>query len=136
MTVTIYHNPRCSKSRNTLALLRENSTEPDIVEYLKGALTRDRLTTLAGKLDIPLRDALRTGEAAYRDLGLADPKWSEAELIDFVVAHPILLNRPIVETPDAATLCRPEEKALDLLKPSQSDRPKKRSSSGAPHAKT
>ena len=136
MKVTIYHNPRCSKSRNTLALLREYGTEPDIVEYLNGALTRDSLSALVGKLDVPLRDALRTGEAPYRDLGLADPNWSEAELVDFVVAHPILLNRPIVETQTAATVCRPEEKALGLLKASQSCQPGAQPPSGTPHAKT
>lgn len=115
MTVTIYHNPRCSKSRNTLALLRENGTEPEIVEYLKGALTKQRLTDLIDKIGVPVRDLLRTGEAAYKENKLSDEKWSQDDLIDFVVANPILLNRPIVETPAGATLCRPEELALDLL---------------------
>lgn len=115
MTVTIYHNPRCSKSRNTLALLRENGTEPEIVEYLKGALTQKRLTGLIEKTGVPVRDLLRANEAVYKENKLSDEKWSQDDLIDFVVANPILLNRPIVENSSAATLCRPEELALDLL---------------------
>lgn len=115
MTVTIYHNPRCSKSRNTLALLRENGTEPEIVEYLKGALTRQRLTNLIDKIGVPIRDLLRTGEAVYKENKLSDEKWSQDDLIDLIVANPILLNRPIVENSSAATLCRPEELALGLI---------------------
>lgn len=115
MTVTIYHNPRCSKSRNTLNLIRQSGTEPEIVEYLKGSLSRDRLEALLAKLDIPVRDALRRNEAPYKDHDLSDPKWSDSDLIDFVVEHPILLNRPIVETEDRARLCRPEDLVYSLL---------------------
>lgn len=115
MTVTIYHNPRCSKSRNTLDLIRQSGTEPEIVEYLKGALSRDRLEALLTKLDVPLRDVLRPNEAPYKEHGLGDPKWSDTDLIDLVVAHPILLNRPIVETKKHAVLCRPEDIVHRLL---------------------
>jgi len=115
MTITIYHNPRCSKSRNTLGLIRESGTEPEIVEYLKGALTRERLEALLAKMDTPLRDLLRSNETPYKDHDLGDPKWSDSDLIDHVVEHPILLNRPIVETRDRAKLCRPEDIVHSLL---------------------
>ena len=123
MTVTIYHNPRCSKSRNTLALLREHGTEPEIVEYLKDSLTRDRLLALVGKSGVPFLDLLRSNETIYKELGLADAERSDAELADIVLEHPILLNRPIVETPTAAKLCRPEKLALDLLDAPQTSNP-------------
>lgn len=117
MTITIYHNSRCSKSRNTLDLIRQSGTEPEIVEYLKGELSQDRLVALLAKMDVPLRDLLRSGEAPYKDHDLGNPKWTDAELIDFVAKHPILLNRPIVETDERAELCRPEDLVHGLLAP-------------------
>lgn len=115
MRVTIYHNPGCSNSRGTLAILREHGIAPKIVEYLKTPLTRDELRALIAKLDIPVRDLLREKEAAYAQLDLADPAKSDDELLDAIVAHPILMNRPIVVTPLGARLCRPPEKVLEIL---------------------
>jgi len=115
MTVTIYHNPRCSKSRTVLALIRGAGIEPELVEYLKGGLTRERLTRLVARMGVPIRDLLRKTEAPYRDLNLKDLKHTEDALIGFVVEHPILLNRPIVDAPKGARLCRPEDIVLDLI---------------------
>lgn len=115
MTVTIYHNPACGTSRNVLAMIRQTGVEPEVIEYLKNPPSRARLVELIKAMGIRVRDLLREKEASYAELGLADPKWSDDELIDFMLAHPILMNRPIVVTPKGARLCRPAEKVLDLL---------------------
>lgn len=115
MTVTIYHNPACSNSRNALAMIRQNGGEPEVIEYLKTPPSRARLTELIAALGIPPRALLRDKETAYAELGLADPKWSDDDLIDFMIAHPILIQRPIVVSPKGVRLCRPPELVLDLL---------------------
>jgi arsenate reductase (glutaredoxin) len=115
MTVTIYHNPDCGTSRNTLAMIRASGEEPVVIEYLKTPPGRERLLELIAAMAIPVRGLLREKGTPYADLGLADPKWSDAQLIDFMLAHPILINRPIVETPRGTRLCRPSEKVLDIL---------------------
>ena len=121
MTVTIYHNPACGTSRNTLAMIRQSGEEPEVIEYLKTPPSRARLVELIAALGISPRALLREKGTPYAELGLADPKWSDDELIDFMLAHPILINRPIVVTPKGVRLCRPSELVLDLLdKPVQS----------------
>jgi arsenate reductase len=115
MTVTIYHNPACGTSRNTLAMIRASGEEPTVIEYLKHPPSRARLQELARKMDLPLRALLREKGTPYVQLGLGDPKWSDDQLLDLMMAHPILINRPIVETPKGARLCRPSEAVLDLL---------------------
>ena len=115
MSVTIYHNPSCGTSRNTLAMIRQSGEEPQIIEYLKTPPDRARLLELIGALGISVRGLLREKGTPYADLGLADPKWSDDELLDFMQAHPILINRPIVVTPKGTRLCRPSEAVLDLL---------------------
>jgi arsenate reductase len=115
MTVTIYHNPACGTSRNTLAMIRASGEEPTVIEYLKHPPSRARLQELARKMELPLRALLREKGTPYVQLGLGDPKWSDDQLLDFMMAHPILINRPIVETPKGARLCRPSEAVLDLL---------------------
>src|SRR5579863_8447608 len=115
MSVTIYHNPSCGTSRNTLAMIRASGEEPEIIEYLKTPPDRARLIALIQAMGISARALLREKGTPYAELGLADPKWSDDELIDFMLAHPILINRPIVETPRGVRLCRPSEKVLDLL---------------------
>jgi arsenate reductase (glutaredoxin) len=115
MTVTIYHNPDCGTSRNTLAMIRQSGEEPVVIEYLRHPPDRARLVELINAMGIPVRALLREKGTPYAELGLGDPKWSDAELIDFMLAHPILINRPIVETPSGTRLCRPSETVLDLL---------------------
>ena len=115
MTITIYHNPNCGTSRNTLAMIRQSGEEPVVIEYLKNPPSRARLVELIAAMGIPVRALLREKGTPYAELGLADPKWSDDELIDFMVAHPILINRPIVVTPKGVRLCRPSEQVLDLL---------------------
>jgi len=116
MTVTIYHNPNCSTSRNTLGLIRNTGEEPVIVEYLKTPLTKDQLRALLGKLGISARDLLRAKEKLAGELGLTDPAVSDEALLDAMAAHPILMNRPVVVTEKGAKLCRPEsEIVLDIL---------------------
>jgi len=115
MTITIYHNPNCATSRNTLAMIRQSGEEPVVIEYLKNPPSRERLKELIAAMGIPVRALLREKGTPYAELGLADPKWSEGQLLDFMVAHPILINRPIVVTPKGARLCRPSETVLDLL---------------------
>jgi arsenate reductase len=114
---TIYHNPACGTSRNTLALLREHGDEPQIVEYLKTPPSRETLQALLAQLGVPVRAVLRRKGTPYDELGLDDPAWSAAQLIDFIVQHPILLERPIVVTPRGARLCRPAERVLEILPP-------------------
>lgn len=115
MTVTIYHNPDCGTSRNTLAMILASGEEPVVVEYLKDPLSRPRLEGLLSAMGIPARALLRQKGTPFQALGLSDPKWSEADLVDFMLAHPILINRPIVETPKGTRLCRPSELVLALL---------------------
>jgi len=115
MSVTIYHNPGCGTSRNTLAMIRQSGEDPEIIEYLKNPPGRARLAELIAAMGIPVRALLREKGTPYAELGLADPKWSDGELIDFMLLHPILINRPIVVTPKGVRLCRPSEKVFDLL---------------------
>ena len=115
MTVTIFHNPACGTSRNTLAMIRQSGEEPEIVEYLKNPPSRARLVELIAAMGIPPRALLREKGTPYAKLGLGEARWSDDEIIDFMLAHPLLINRPIVVTPKGARLCRPSEKVLDLL---------------------
>ena len=115
MNVTIYHNPSCGTSRNTLAMIRQSGEEPEIIEYLKTPPDRATLKGLIRAMGIPVRALLREKGTPYAELNLADPKWSDDELIDFMLAQPILINRPIVVTPKGTRLCRPSEAVLDLL---------------------
>jgi arsenate reductase len=115
MSLTIYHNPDCGTSRNTLAIIRQSGEQPEVIEYLKNPPSRSRLIELIRAMGIPVRALLREKGTPYTELGLADPKWSDDQLIDFMLAHPILINRPIVVTPKGTKLCRPSEAVLDLL---------------------
>jgi arsenate reductase (glutaredoxin) len=115
VTVTIYHNPACGTSRNTLAMIRQSGEEPEVIEYLKTPPSRERLVELVKAMGIPVRALLREKGTPYAELGLADPKWSDDELIDFMLAHPILINRPVVVTAKGVRLCRPSELVLGLL---------------------
>lgn len=113
--VTIYHNPKCGTSRNTLALLRERGIEPNVVEYLKTPPTKKQLKDLIQRSGRPVRDFLRKKEKLYTELDLDNAQWTDAQLIGFLAEHPILLNRPVVETGKGAGPCRPAETVLDLL---------------------
>jgi arsenate reductase len=113
--ITIYHNPACGTSRNTLALIRNSGAEPDVIEYLKTPPGKEKLQELLAAMGIPARELLRQKGTPYEELGLGDPKWTEDELVDFMVQHPILMNRPVVLTPLGAKLCRPSELVLDIL---------------------
>lgn len=114
-SVTIYHNPACSNSRGALALIREQGIEPVIVEYLKNPPDQATLRGLIERMGTGARALLRAKEAAYRELGLDDPGLSDDALIDHMVRHPVLMNRPIVDTPRGTRLCRPPELVLELL---------------------
>jgi arsenate reductase len=115
MSVTIYHNPPCGTSRNTLAMIRQSGEEPEVIEYLKNPPSRERLVELIGAMGISVRALLREKGTPYVELGLADAKWSDDQLLDFMLAYPILINRPIVVTAKGTRLCRPSEAVLDLL---------------------
>jgi arsenate reductase (glutaredoxin) len=115
MSVTIYHNPACGTSRNTLAMIRQSGEQLEVIEYMKNPPDRARLIELIAAMEISVRALLREKGTPYAELGLADPKWSDDQLIDFMLAHPILINRPIVVTPKGTRLCRPSEAVLDLL---------------------
>jgi arsenate reductase len=115
MSVTIYHNPACGTSRNTLAMIRDSGEAPEVIEYLKAPPDRARILELVRAMGISVRELLREKGTPYAELGLADPKWSNDELLDFMLAHPILINRPIVVTAKGTKLCRPSEQVLDLL---------------------
>jgi arsenate reductase (glutaredoxin) len=117
MVTTIYHNPACGTSRNTLALIRAAGIEPTIIEYLKTPPMRDQVRALAEATGQPLRALIREKGTPYAELGLADPGLSDDQLLDAIAAHPILLNRPIVVTPLGTRLCRPSEAVLALLPP-------------------
>ncbi|MDP3823821.1 MAG: arsenate reductase (glutaredoxin) [Burkholderiales bacterium] len=118
-SITIYHNPDCGTSRNTLALIRNSGVEPVIVEYLVTPPGRTKLVELIAALGVPVRDVLRTKGTPFDELKLGDPGLSDAQLIDAMVAHPILMNRPIVVTLLGTRLCRPSEAVLDILPSSQ-----------------
>ncbi|MBR0987774.1 arsenate reductase (glutaredoxin) [Bradyrhizobium liaoningense] len=115
MSVTIYHNPDCGTSRNTLAMIRQSGAEPVVIEYLKTPPSREKLVELVKAMGISVRALLREKGTPFRNLGLDDPKWTDDELIDQMLAHPILINRPIVVTAKGTRLCRPSEAVIDLL---------------------
>jgi len=113
--ITIYHNPACETSRNVLGLIRNSGAEPRIIEYLKTPPTQVELVVLLKLMGMAPRALLREKGTPFHDLGLGDPKWSDDELIDAMIVHPILINRPIVVTPLGVKLCRPSEAVLDIL---------------------
>jgi arsenate reductase len=115
MSITIYHNPACGTSRNTLAIIRQSGEEPEVIEYLKTPPSRARLIELIEAMAMTPRALLREKGTPYAELGLGDSKWSDDELLDFMLAHPILINRPIVVTPLGVVLARPSEAVLDVL---------------------
>lgn len=115
MTITIYHNPGCGTSRNALAMIRNSGEDPTIIEYLKTPPTREQLVELIARMGITPRALLRRKGTPYDELGLDDPKFTDDELIDLMIRHPILINRPIVATPLGVKLCRPSETVLDIL---------------------
>ena len=115
MTITIYHNPKCGTSRNTLAMIRDSGVEPVVIEYLKDPPSRERLVELLEMMQITPRELLRERGTPYAEMGLDDPNLSDDELIDAMAATPILINRPIVVTKKTARLCRPSETVLPLL---------------------
>jgi arsenate reductase len=113
--ITIYHNPGCGTSRNTLALIRNTGVEPTIIEYLKTPPDRGTLESLIKRMNIRPRDLIRQKGTLYGELGLAADHWTDEQLIDHMLNHPILINRPIVVTPWGVKLCRPSEAVLDIL---------------------
>jgi arsenate reductase len=115
VTITIYHNPKCGTSRNVLGLIRNTGAEPEVIEYLKTPPSRETLVDLIARMGIPVRELLRRKGTPYDELGLDDPKWTDDALIDQMIAHPILINRPIIVTPLGVKLCRPSETVLDIL---------------------
>ncbi|MCW5698521.1 MAG: arsenate reductase (glutaredoxin) [Rhodospirillales bacterium] len=115
VTITIYHNPNCGTSRNVLAMIRNSGDEPTIIEYLKTPPSREQLIDLITRMGVPVRDLLRRKGTSYDELGLDDAKWSDDDLIDFMMEHPVLINRPIVVTDLGVKLCRPSETVLDIL---------------------
>jgi arsenate reductase (glutaredoxin) len=119
MTITIFHNPACGTSRNTLAMIRNTGVEPTVIEYLKTPPTKARLQQLLTAMGTGPRALLREKGTPYEELDLANPKWGDDALLDFMLQHPILINRPIVETPLGTRLCRPSELVLDLLPQAQ-----------------
>lgn len=119
MSITIYHNPDCGTSRNTLALIRNSGAEPTIIYYLETPPSRDELRQLIAAMAIPVRALLRKNVEPYDALGLAEDRFTDDQLIDFMLQHPILINRPIVVTPLGTRLCRPSEVVLDILPDAQ-----------------
>ena len=115
MDIRIYHNPACGTSRNTLALIRNTGVEPEVIEYLKTPPGRQELAEMIARAGLTVRDALRQKETAYLELGLNDPALSDAQLLEAMLAHPVLINRPFVVTPNGVRLCRPSEAVLDIL---------------------
>ena len=113
--ITIFHNPACGTSRNVLGLIRHAGLEPRVVEYLKTPPTKDELRQLLAAMHLPVRALLREKGTPYAELGLADPKWTDEQLLDFIVQHPILMERPVVVTPLGTKLCRPSEEVLEIL---------------------
>jgi arsenate reductase len=119
MSVTIYHNPQCGTSRNTLAMIRNAGIEPEVIEYLKSPPDRDTLKDLIERAGLTVRAALREKGTPYAELGLAEASLSDEQLLDAMLAHPILINRPIVVSPLGVRLCRPSEVVLDILPAAQ-----------------
>ena len=115
MSITIYHNPNCGTSRNTLQAIRDAGHEPTVVEYLKTPLDAAGIRALLDRLGASPRDILRRKGTPYEELGLDDPKWTDEQLIDFMAAHPLLIERPIVVTEKGARLCRPMEKVREII---------------------
>ena len=113
--ITIYHNPACGTSRNVLALIRNSGEQPTVIEYLKTPPDRPTLVGLIQAMGTPVRELLRQKGTPYDELGLGEPKWTDGQLMDFMLQHPILINRPIVVSPLGALLCRPSEAVLDIL---------------------
>jgi arsenate reductase len=121
MDVIIYHNPACGTSRNVLGLIRNAGVEPHVVEYLKTPPSRAMLRELAARMGLPLRALLREKGTPYAELGLGDPALGDDAILDAVAAHPVLINRPIVVTPNGVRLCRPSEEVIDLLPPQRGE---------------
>jgi arsenate reductase len=121
MDVIIYHNPQCGTSRNTLGLIRNAGIEPHIIEYVKTPPTRLLLRQLIERMGVSVRDVIREKGTHYAELGLGDHSLSDDQLLDAMIAHPILINRPIVVTPLGVRLCRPSETVLDILPPQQGE---------------
>jgi arsenate reductase len=115
MSIVIYHNPACGTSRNTLAMIRQSGEEPEVIEYLKTPPSREKLKELIAAMGVSARALLREKGTPYKELGLDDAKWTDEQLIDFMLAHPILINRPIVVTPKGVRLCRPSDVVLEIL---------------------
>ena len=113
--ITIFHNPACGTSRNTLALIRNSGVEPEVIEYLKTPPSREQLADLVRRMGVPVREVMRQKGTPYAELGLDDPSLTDDQLLDAMMAHPILINRPIVVTPLGVRLCRPSEAVLDIL---------------------
>ena len=113
--VTLYHNPNCGTSRNTLALIRNSGIEPEVIEYVKNPPTREKLKQMIAKMGVGVRDVLRQKGTPYDELGLGEASLTDEQLLDAMMKHPILINRPIVETPLGTRLCRPSEAVLDIL---------------------
>jgi arsenate reductase len=113
--ITIYHNPQCGTSRNTLALIRNSGAEPKVIEYLQTPPSRETLQQLITAMGVPVREVIRSKEKLYAELQLDKPELTDAQLLDAMLAHPILMNRPIVVTPLGTRLCRPSEAVLDIL---------------------
>lgn len=121
MDIIIYHNPDCGTSRNTLAMIRNAGVEPHVIEYLKTPPSRAMLTQLIARMGISVRELLREKGTPYAELGLGDPALIDEQLLDAMMAHPILINRPIVVSPKGVRLCRPSEEVLDLLPPQRGE---------------
>lgn len=117
--ITIYHNPQCGTSRNTLAMIRNSGAEPEVIEYLETPPTKAKLQELLKAMGIDVRALLREKGSPYSELDLGNPSWTDNELLDLMLAHPILINRPIVVTPLGVRLCRPSEQVLDILPQAQ-----------------
>ena len=113
--ITIFHNPACGTSRNTLALIRNSGVEPEVIEYLKTPPSREQLAGLVRRMGVPVREVMRQKGTPFAELGLDDPSLTDDQLLDAMMAHPILINRPIVVTPLGVRLCRPSEAVLDIL---------------------
>ncbi|KMZ13586.1 Arsenate reductase [Candidatus Burkholderia humilis] len=126
MTVTIYHNPKCGTSRNTLALIRNAGIEPIVVEYLTHPPSRDVLMSLISRSELSVREAICEKGTPYAELGLDDEMLSDDQLIDAIIKHPILINRPFVDAPNGARLCRPSELVIDLRRRRKKDRSRRK----------
>jgi arsenate reductase len=121
MDTIIYHNPNCGTSRNTLGLIRSAGVEPHVIEYTKTPPSRAMLVSLIERMGVPVRAVLREKGTPFNELGLSNESLSDDALIDAMIQHPILINRPIVVTPEGVRLCRPSEAVLDLLPPQQGE---------------